>query len=575
MRRKPNFSFKIRFAEFLLVIYLLIGSITLAFHTGGFVVNFKQIGFSIVSSLDKGVHFIADGVVDTFNAVGELRKLKKDYNDLKVRFYISNSKEIEYNNMKENLKEKNNIISDLDKEIGFLKRDFEIKKKELDDKYQHDIGQVRFMNEKLNTKNETASKFEKLNTLLYEHTLQLEKAILNFKNEEKKRMDEQQLKFDQKLTDTKKRMLDLINQGKKLKNKEINDKFAIMEKFSILNHNSLLNELEFESLQLEDLLKQREHLDQVINRMKSDIDIHKNVEKMLINKNKKYVDMIKILSQKIEKNKKEKEKKDDIEKELNKNNDFLNENEKQLFLGKIKKNIDNNRYQSGIIKKSQSLLKLGNMSNKRMSMTSYKTKFFFRNNSQNNQHFFETKTRKERIISEKVELQKELIQKTKEIDLLRRNCSHYKDKLNFINNRYSNILSLFDTALEKVYKENIEDLKDIYIDFNEFNQCEFQKLSIEKKYSIVVLLIQTILPLINENTLPENIKKNLKNTQTKFYLNETNDSSIRIKNINSSFFEINMRENENKLRKFRDGTWDKSINKNNIKSKRNKEEENN
>ena len=504
-----------------------------------------------------------------------LIKLQKDYNDLKVRFYISNSKEIEYNNMKENLKEKNNIISDLDKEIGFLKRDFEIKKKELDDKYQHDIGQVRFMNEKLNTKNETASKFEKLNTLLYEHTLQLEKAILNFKNEEKKRMDEQQLKFDQKLTDTKKRMLDLINQGKKLKNKEINDKFAIMEKFSILNHNSLLNELEFESLQLEDLLKQREHLDQVINRMKSDIDIHKNVEKMLINKNKKYVDMIKILSQKIEKDKKEKEKKDDIEKKLNKNNDFLNENEKQLFLGKIKKNIDNNRYQSGIIKKSQSLLKLGNMSNKRMSMTSYKTKFFFRNNSQNNQHFFETKTRKERIISEKVELQKELIQKTKEIDLLRRNCSHYKDKLNFINNRYSNILSLFDTALEKVYKENIEDLKDIYIDFNEFNQCEFQKLSIEKKYSIVVLLIQTILPLINENTLPENIKKNLKNTQTKFYLNETNDSSIRIKNINSSFFEINMRENENKLRKFRDGTWDKSINKNNIKSKRNKEEENN
>ena len=504
-----------------------------------------------------------------------LIKLQKDYNDLKVRFYISNSKEIEYNNMKENLKEKNNIISDLDKEIGFLKRDFEIKKKELDDKYQHDIGQVRYMNEKLNTKNETASKFEKLNTLLYEHTLQLEKAILNFKNEEKKRMDEQQLKFDQKLTDTKKRMLDLINQGKKLKNKEINDKFAIMEKFSILNHNSLLNELEFESLQLEDLLKQREHLDQVINRMKSDIDIHKNVEKMLINKNKKYVDMIKILSQKIEKDKKEKEKKDDIEKELNKNNDFLNENEKQLFLGKIKKNIDNNRYQSGIIKKSQSLLKLGNMSNKRMSMTSYKTKFFFRNNSQNNQHFFETKTRKERIISEKVELQKELIQKTKEIDLLRRNCSHYKDKLNFINNRYSNILSLFDTALEKVYKENIEDLKDIYIDFNEFNQCEFQKLSIEKKYSIVVLLIQTILPLINENTLPENIKKNLKNTQTKFYLNETNDSSIRIKNINSSFFEINMRENENKLRKFRDGTWDKSINKNDKKKKRKKEEENN
>ena len=54
MRRKPNISFKIKFAEFLLVIYLLVGGVTLAFHSGGFVLNFKMIGFSIISSLDKG-----------------------------------------------------------------------------------------------------------------------------------------------------------------------------------------------------------------------------------------------------------------------------------------------------------------------------------------------------------------------------------------------------------------------------------------------------------------------------------------------------------------------------------------
>ena len=501
-----------------------------------------------------------------------LIKLQKDYTDLKVRLNISNSKEIEYQNMKENLKEKNNIITNLDKEIGEIKRDFEHKKKEYDDRYNHDIDQVRFMNEKLNIKNESASKFEKLNTLLYEHTLQLEKALLNFKNEEKLRMDAQQLKFDKKLSDTKKRMLDLINQGKKLKNKESKDKFELMEKFSILNHNSLLNELEFESLQLEDLLKQREHLDKVINRMKSDIDIHKNVEKMLINKNKKYIDMIKILSEKIEKDKKEKGKENNNEK----NNDEPvneNENEKQLFFGKFQRSIDNNRYNENnyILKKSQSILKLGTITNKRMNMTSYRSKFFIRNNSQNSQNFPGFKNKNEKIIKEKVELQRELIQKTKEIDLLRRNCSHYKDQLNYINNRYSNILSLYDTALEKIYKENLEDLKEIYIDFNEFNKCDFDKLTDEKKYSIILLLIQSILPLINENTLPENIKKNMRSTQARFYLNETNDSSIRVKNINSSFFELNMRENENKLRRFRDGTWDISKNKINNKRKKNKQ----
>ena len=41
----------------------------LAFSSGGFVLNFKQIGFSVFSSLDKGVHFVVDGVANTFNAV--------------------------------------------------------------------------------------------------------------------------------------------------------------------------------------------------------------------------------------------------------------------------------------------------------------------------------------------------------------------------------------------------------------------------------------------------------------------------------------------------------------------------
>ena len=96
MRRKPNFSFKIKFAEFLLVIYLLAGGLLLAFSSGGFVVNFKQIGFSIFSSLDKGVHFVAGGFKNTFNAVGELRKLQKDYNDLVIK--LENYEEMQRSN---------------------------------------------------------------------------------------------------------------------------------------------------------------------------------------------------------------------------------------------------------------------------------------------------------------------------------------------------------------------------------------------------------------------------------------------------------------------------------------------
>ena len=83
--KKNKFSFRVRFAEFLFVILIVLSSVLLAFSSGGFVLDFKRIGFSVVSTLDKGVHFVVDGVKDTVNAVGELHRLKKDYNELVIK----------------------------------------------------------------------------------------------------------------------------------------------------------------------------------------------------------------------------------------------------------------------------------------------------------------------------------------------------------------------------------------------------------------------------------------------------------------------------------------------------------
>ena len=96
MHRKPNFSFKIRFPEFLLIAFILGSGVLLAFNSGSFVLNFKQIGFSVFSSMEKGVHFVTDGVKNTFNAVGELRKLRKDYNELVIK--LENYEEMQRSN---------------------------------------------------------------------------------------------------------------------------------------------------------------------------------------------------------------------------------------------------------------------------------------------------------------------------------------------------------------------------------------------------------------------------------------------------------------------------------------------
>ena len=85
MANKNKTPFRFRFSEFLLVGLILLSSVMLAFNSGRFILNFKQVGFSVISTLDKGVHFVVDGVANTFNSVGELRKLKKDYNELVIK----------------------------------------------------------------------------------------------------------------------------------------------------------------------------------------------------------------------------------------------------------------------------------------------------------------------------------------------------------------------------------------------------------------------------------------------------------------------------------------------------------
>lgn len=85
MAGKNKSAFKFRFAEFLFIVLVVASSTLLTFSSGRFVISFKKVGFSAISSIEKGVHFVVDGVQNTFNSVSELRKLKRDYNELVLK----------------------------------------------------------------------------------------------------------------------------------------------------------------------------------------------------------------------------------------------------------------------------------------------------------------------------------------------------------------------------------------------------------------------------------------------------------------------------------------------------------
>ncbi|MCQ2584663.1 MAG: rod shape-determining protein MreC [Treponema sp.] len=82
MKQKERFNFRFSFAELLFVILILISSTMLGFSSKSFVVNFKNVGFSIFSSLEKGVVTVTRGVRNTVTSAKELRKLKTDYDGL-------------------------------------------------------------------------------------------------------------------------------------------------------------------------------------------------------------------------------------------------------------------------------------------------------------------------------------------------------------------------------------------------------------------------------------------------------------------------------------------------------------
>ncbi|MBS7261393.1 MAG: rod shape-determining protein MreC [Treponema sp.] len=82
MKPKARFNFRFSISELLLIVLVLASCIFLGFSSKSFVVNFKNVGFSIFSSVEKGVVTVTRGIRNTFTSAKELRKLKTDYDGL-------------------------------------------------------------------------------------------------------------------------------------------------------------------------------------------------------------------------------------------------------------------------------------------------------------------------------------------------------------------------------------------------------------------------------------------------------------------------------------------------------------
>lgn len=78
-------SFHFGLSEILLILFVVFSGLMLAFSSGGFVLNFQRLGFTVLSSLQKGVNVVVSGIGGTVNAVHELSRLKDENRELAER----------------------------------------------------------------------------------------------------------------------------------------------------------------------------------------------------------------------------------------------------------------------------------------------------------------------------------------------------------------------------------------------------------------------------------------------------------------------------------------------------------
>ena len=354
----------------------------------------------------------------------------------------------------------------LKKEINSLKNDYEKLKIKLEIQYEKDVNQVKYFNENNLYKMENSSKIEKLNDLLYLKNLKLENNLNNFEEIEKEKIKTVQIEYEKKINNLQKEIKEIKNKNKISENDKIKIKKMFKLKLKLIENESLLNELEIKSNQIEFLLQQREFRDKIFLNLKNEINIHKKLEKDLIKKNKKFS----FLMNKIEKNveNEKKEKKFFSNKLLNKSDDFMN---KIIDYNKIKKN---------------------NNSNLIYNYEIYKSKY-----------------------------------------------ENLKSKLENIHIKYSNLLNNFDDFLESIYPfkstaDFNEKNNNFFINLENFKNCEFEKLDKFEKYSILIIIINYLIPLVYNNINNNNLLKNL-NIR---YIKDENKKSLlfKNKNFNKTFY---------------------------------------
>ena len=372
--------------------------------------------------------------------------------------------QIENNNkfLCEDQKMKGNRIKDLENEVLKVTENGKEESRNLQKNLESEILYYKGLNETSLSKIYAADKIIKLNETQHNIILKLENKIDEIKSENEDKMNKLELAHERHYLKLKKQMLDYIKATQQATSKSNEFNLELNSKFGILYKNQMLNELENQSKQIEDLLKTKERHQKIIWVLQQEIKTHKKIEEMIIKKNNTYLNIAKKT------------------KNMNESNEFLSS--KKIPLLNFMKGND-----------------------------------CLTERNSNSRSIFHSLNKKEYHDYKSLEkIYKELLDEYREI---KNKYNTLKDKEKNNNIKYKGIINLFNDALDGLMQdEEIKSKKNIYININEINKGNFESLTKEEKYFILVKLLNNLLSLITINEKEEkliSLKDNIKNVEFK------------------------------------------------------------
>ena len=394
-----------------------------------------------------------------------IKNLENDYYALKKVCANNYELEKEIGRLRHNGELLQKDIENLNREMLNQKRKFLEEKEQMEKLHNAKMNQMQTTIDSYEQKIETANKIIEENKELtrLNEELQKEKEEIIKKNE--RDLVDLEVRNKLKFSNLKKKMMENIK-NTQIKVTEVNMKYMdVSTKLTMLQNHQLLMQLEYQSQQIEELTKNNEIMEKKLFEMDRDLEIHKEVELSLAEKNKK-------LKNELFKVKKEGDNPDN-------NNNNLNTNSNNIVNIKEKDNEKSDRND-------------GKNFNINLKMINLEQKI--------------------------INLEKKLNQKKKDFNYLKEKYEFIENVLKNYENKFLGIINFLEDSLNKFFiDDELLSNQEVNIHLDDMKKGDFTSLTKEEQYSTLIILMKYLMPLIHQTNLNNNIE-NINKVNLKFHV---------------------------------------------------------